>query len=369
MSRPGSDPAPATASVSMTLALVQRARDRLGSRAELVDRCGGHAPERDRGDIAFEIRARDLLHPRERRLVGADRARERVGLAPIHEVAAADDHAGLRSAEQLVAGEGDERGTGLEALARAGFVVQPFGSSRQPRRALVEETRTGIDDHRRPERRELRHRRGRHEADHPVVRRVDLQQERGAFGERALVVGRARAVGRAHLDEPRAGLGHDLGHAETAADLDQFTARDDDLSVARQRGQHEQHRGRVVVDDDAGFGAARGREEMAGVFVTRAADAFGQPVLEIGRTRSRRHRRDRVGPERRAPEVGVQEHAGRVDHRAEQLRFQRSHARLGVTDDIVGLHGLSEFHAFARGVDGRARDLRAQRVWHVGLER
>ena len=62
-----------------------------------------------------------------------------------------------------------------------------------------------------------------------------------------------------------------------------------------------------------------------------------------------------VGPEGRAPEVGVQEHAGRVDHRAEQLRFQRGHARLGVTDDIVGLHGLSEFHAFARGVDGRAR--------------
>ena len=83
---------------------------------------------------------------------------------------------GLRTAEQLVAGEGDERGAGVEALPHARFVAQPGGSLAQAmascRRAAPSPRR------RRPavERRELRDRRRLDEPDHAVVRRVHLQQ-------------------------------------------------------------------------------------------------------------------------------------------------------------------------------------------------
>jgi hypothetical protein len=44
---------------------------------------------------------------------------------------------------------------------------------------------------------------------------------------------------------------HDVGHAEGTADLDQLAARDDHLAPGRQRGQHQQDGGGVVVDDVA----------------------------------------------------------------------------------------------------------------------
>jgi hypothetical protein len=52
---------------------------------------------------------------------------------------------------------------------------------------------------------------------------------------RGAVVVEVGAVGGAHLGEPRAALGHDVGHAEAAADLDELAARDHRVA-ARRRG-------------------------------------------------------------------------------------------------------------------------------------
>ena len=60
----------------------------------------------------------------------------------------------------------------------------------------------------------------------------------------ACVVGEVGAVGRSHLDEAGAALGHDVGDAEAAADLDQLAAGDDDLAVGGQGGEHQARRRR-----------------------------------------------------------------------------------------------------------------------------
>ena len=78
------------------------------------------------------------------------------------------------------------------------------------------------------------------EAVDAVVARMDLQHERDV-GARAVdgaaVVGEARAVRRADVDEAGAGLLHHLGHAEPAADLDALAAADRHVPAGGERGE------------------------------------------------------------------------------------------------------------------------------------
>jgi hypothetical protein len=53
---------------------------------------------------------------------------------------------------------------------------------------------------------------------------VHAQHRARALTQRRLVVGEPRAIGRPHLDEPRAGLRDHVGHPEPAADLDELAA-------------------------------------------------------------------------------------------------------------------------------------------------
>ena len=67
------------------------------------------------------------------------------------------------------------------------------------------------------------------------------------------------AVGGADLAQPRAAGFEDFGDAETAADLDQFAARDDDFlfRAPREMPQHQDERRGAVVDDRRRFRADR----------------------------------------------------------------------------------------------------------------
>ena len=80
---------------------------------------------------------------------------------------------------------------------------------------------------------------------------MDAQQRGGAGSDRLLVVRRARAVGRSHLDHSRSGQAHHVGHPEGTSDLDELAAGDDDLLAFAQRGERQQNGGRVVVDDQS----------------------------------------------------------------------------------------------------------------------
>ena len=118
----------------------------------------------------------------------------------------------------------------------------------------------------------------------PSMRKLDgctLRIAAGRLPDRQRVVGRARAVGRAHLAQPRARLGHHVGHPEPSADLHELCARDHHLAAARQRCQGQHRRGRAVVDDDGGLCAREPAEQRFGVRVARAASARREVVLEV----------------------------------------------------------------------------------------
>ena len=109
-----------------------------------------------------------------------------MGRAPVHEVGAPGDDAGLGSAEELVAREDGERGAGLEGLAHGGFVPQPLGrAAGEPRAGGVEEPGAQVDGDGRSEPGELGDARGLGEPGDRVVRLVHLEDE-GDVGGRVL---------------------------------------------------------------------------------------------------------------------------------------------------------------------------------------
>ena len=71
-----------------------------------------------------------------------------------------------------------------------------------------------------------------------------------------------------------------VGNAEAAADLDQLAARDEHLAAPGQRGQRQQHRGGVVVDDDRRLGAGDRVSRRSACTRARTALAGRQVVLE-----------------------------------------------------------------------------------------
>ena len=130
----GSAPPPTRATVSSTSPPTS-VGEPLRSGADGLDRLVEHAQH---GDLV-RVRAgsrRECERPLERgerQLVGAQRALERMPPQPLDELAPADDDTGLRSAEQLVAGERHEVGAGREALGAESARRRPSASAPEPR--------------------------------------------------------------------------------------------------------------------------------------------------------------------------------------------------------------------------------------------
>ncbi len=142
---------------------------------------------------------------------------------------------------------------------------------------------------------------------------MHAEQRRRARRDRRLVVRGTRAVGRAHLHHPGAREPHHVRHPERAADLDQLPARDNDLFAFAKRGQGEEHRGGVVVDRKRGLAAEQSLQQVRHQRSALAPSAAGEVQLEVAVPRRDRQRfHGRLG-ERGAAEVGVQDHARRVD--------------------------------------------------------
>ena len=161
------------------------------------------------------------------------------------------------------------------------------------------------------------------EADDSEVRLVDAQDDGGLRSDRALEVGGARPVRRADLHEPRTGAREHVRNAETVADLDQLAARDDDVPALRQRGEGEEHCGGVVVDNERGFRARQPAQDRRDVILARAPRALRQVELEVRvAPRGIGDPLDGLLGQRRATEVGMDNHSRRVEH-APQARPSR----------------------------------------------
>ena len=108
------------------------------------------------------------------------------------------------------------------------------------------------------------------EADEPEVRLVHPQQQCGPFAHCTLVVVGARAVRRSDLDEPCTRALEHVRDAKAVADLDQLATRDEHLASFGERGDGEQERGGVVVDDKGSLCAGQPAEERRDVILARA---------------------------------------------------------------------------------------------------
>jgi hypothetical protein len=306
--------------------LDELAADQLGqalrARARVL---GEHPQDGDLGERARRIavqRERGLERG-ERELVDAHRACERVAPAGGDRLVRADHQAGLRPAEELVAAEADDGGAGADRPAHGRLVGEDL--------ELGEVARSDVVDDRQPEPAEGLDLDLLGEPEHAEVRRVRAQ-DHVAPGLR--VVAQPRAVRRADLDEPRAGLLDDLGHPERAADLHELAARDDHLAPERSDG--EQGRRRAVVDRQRRLGAGHLAQELLDVGLARAAPAAVEVELEVPvALGGAGDRVTRGRSERRPPEVRVDDHAGRVEHTA-QRRAQALARPRGEIDLVVG---------------------------------
>ena len=99
------------------------------------------------------------------------------------------------------------------------------------------------------------------------VRLVHAQQDGGLRTGGPLVVGGAGSVRRPDLDEPSARAREHVGDAEAVADLDQLAAGHEHLAALRERGQRQQHGGRVVVDDERRLGAGQPAQDLRDVIL------------------------------------------------------------------------------------------------------
>ena len=278
------------------------------------------------------------LERRERELVDPQRALERVPAQPFDEVGAAEHDPGLRAAEQLVAGEADEIGAGRERLACGGLGLHRgdrAGAEVVHEREPVAPCNRG----------HLLEPRPLLEADDTEVRLVDAQQDRRLWPDRAFVVGRPRPVRRPDLDEPGAGAREHVGDPEAVADLDQLASRDHDLAALRERGECEQDRRGVVVDDERSLAAGQPVEDLRDVILARASGALVKVVLEVRVAASGlNHPLERLLGERRAAEVRVDDDTCRVEH-APQARTsrigqfvaqpRRQISRIGTASDLL----------------------------------
>ena len=132
-------------------------------------------------------------------------------------------------------------------------------------------------------------------------------------GDRALVVRRVRAIGRAHFFENRATPGHDLRNPERAANLNQLAARDDHFLAARERVQGQEDRGGVVVDDGGRFGTGEIDEKLFDHLLTPAAFAEIEVVLQVdGTAAGAAHGLDGRLREQRASQIRMEDGSGGV---------------------------------------------------------
>ncbi len=151
---------------------------------------------------------------------------------------------------------------------------------------------------------------------------MHLHQQRRAWADRTRIVGNVSPVCRPHLNQPRAGLTHDIRNTERAADFDQLAARDNNLAAGGQCTQHQQHRGGVVVHNRGRLGAGQLAQNLLNYRVTVAAPAAIQVVLQAHRQgHGLDHRPHGFVRQHGTPEVGVQHGACQVEH-GSQLRLR-----------------------------------------------
>ena len=225
----------------------------------------------------------------------------------------------MRPTQQLVAGERDQVDACGDDFLHGGLVREaPVAEVDEAARAEIFHDRQAAVV---AERDQLARRDVGGEPDDTVVRRVNLEEQPGVVSDRTLVILQVGAVRRPHLTQDGAAAQHDVGDPKFSADLDELTARDDDLLAVGQRLERQENRRRVVVDDQRVLGARQAPQQLLHVRIPRATLFGGQVELEVGIAfGDAGDALEGERAERGSAEIRVEDDAGGIDHRLERER-------------------------------------------------
>ena len=206
--------------------------------------------------------------------------------------------------------------------------------------------------------------RGSETRDH-VIAGVHFHDQRAARCDGSAEIGGMGAIGSADFDQACTGARHDIGDAESTADLDQLTARHYDFFLSREGVQSQEHCGGIVVDHRRRFGAGQATDPLFNVHVTIAASATGQVVFQIARTRCNSgHRRNGFRRQGRATEIGMQHRAGQIEHAFERGREQGRELTRGAGQQSLLATGRARELALAAQARPRSFNDFAQHAGH-----
>ena len=132
------------------------------------------------------------------------------------------------------------------------------------------------------------------------------------------------------------------------------------LAALGERREREQHRRRVVVDDERGLGAGQPAQDRGDVVLARAARAGVEVVLEVRvAAADLAHALERRLGERRPAEVRVHDHAGRVEDAPQAGARARRRAPRAPARQVARLAAGADL--LPRPLEHRARGL--DREW------
>src|SRR6266498_4796535 len=305
---------------------------RPGQEPPLADR--EEVPQRKLVASTGGVQAKDCLQGGDGHLVDSEGSSD--GMAPetLDQVCPSGQEAGLGATEQLVAGKRDQIGPTRQRFGDRRFLSGDLGVAIEQAASHVVQQR---DLRFMGEPAQFTHRNHIGESHHPIVARMDLQDQRGLRVDGPVIVVSARAIRGPNLDQLRPGSGHDLGQAKLSTDLDQLSPRDQDFLLLRQCCQGQEQRSRVVVHNQRILRSGERDEEslrVGGAASPRARLPFH---LEV-----------RVGPpgqrggvgrplrERRASQPRVQDHSGCIDDLGHAVEAPRSQSER-VGEDLVAI--------------------------------
>ncbi len=249
-----------------------------------------------------------------RHLVHPNRAVERVSRDLFHPSAFAENHPGLRPAQQLVPGKTEQIHARGDRLGDNGLSLQILERNQSARAEILEDRqRCSL-----AQRCQLGGGDLLGETDDREIGLMDLQEKPSLGRDGRFIVGKAGAVGRSDFDDPRTGLTHHIRDPETSSDFNQFPARNNHFATLGDRGQGQENRGRIVIDDHRGLGTGELREQTDQRRVSATALSLFHVVLEIG-IAGRNFQdpvRSRSG-ERSATEIRMQHDSGAVEDSAQ----------------------------------------------------
>ena len=251
-------------------------------RRDVVGRSAQQAERRQplREAIGIGVEPQHGGQRRNRHLVHAERTLHRIALDLGDQIGAADDDAGLRPAQQLVAAERYQVGTRFERVAGRRLVWQSILLEVDQRAAAEidhERERVVMTKCRQLA---LRHSGGK--ALDRIVAAVHLHDEGRPSADRIGKIMQMRAVRRSHFLELAPRAGHHIRYSKGTTDLDQLAARDRHLLAQREGIEHQEDGRCVVVHHRCGVRAGQPAQPVLDMRISVAPAGAPDVVFEIG---------------------------------------------------------------------------------------